>query len=118
MTVRPSAAARRSISWVTPVASEPTLTLGDVERGLEQVAAATLLPFVFVLNNSFRRTHEQYYSFFVQDDFRVNDNLTLILEAQNLTDERNTLFIDSVREDTLFETRIGRTYTLGATYKF
>ncbi len=47
-----------------------------------------------------------------------NDHLTLILEAQNLTEERNTLFIDSVREDTLFQTDIGRTYTMGATYKF
>lgn len=46
------------------------------------------------------------------------DNLMLIVEARNLTDERNTLFIDSTREDTLFETRIGRTFTLGATYKF
>src|SRR5687767_14686035 len=27
-------------------------------------AALTLVPFVFVLNNSFRRTHEQYHSFF------------------------------------------------------
>lgn len=42
---------------------------------------------------------------------------TLILDAQNLTAERNTLFIDSEREDTLFETAIGRTYTFGATYK-
>jgi TonB-dependent receptor len=50
--------------------------------------------------------------------WNFNDNLTLILEAQNLTNERNTLFIDSVREDTLFQTDIGRTYTLGATYKF
>jgi TonB-dependent receptor len=50
--------------------------------------------------------------------YNVNDNLMLILEAQNLTDERNTLYIDSVREDTLFETRIGRTYAFGATYKF
>lgn len=50
--------------------------------------------------------------------WNFNDNLTLILEAQNLTEERNTLFIDSVREDTLFQTDIGRTYTLGATYKF
>jgi TonB-dependent receptor len=50
--------------------------------------------------------------------YNVNDNLMVILEAQNLTDERNTLYIDSVREDTLFETRIGRTYTVGATYKF
>jgi outer membrane receptor protein involved in Fe transport len=50
--------------------------------------------------------------------YNVSDHLTVIVEAQNLTDERNTLYIDSVREDTLFETRIGRTYTVGATYKF
>ncbi|MBC8027383.1 MAG: TonB-dependent receptor [Steroidobacteraceae bacterium] len=50
--------------------------------------------------------------------FNVNDNLTLILEVQNVTDERNTLYIDSVREDTLFQTEIGRTATLGATFKF
>ena len=48
----------------------------------------------------------------------MNDNFTLILEAQNITDERNTLFIDSQREDTLFQTEIGRTFTLGATFKF
>jgi iron complex outermembrane receptor protein len=50
--------------------------------------------------------------------WNFNDYLTLILEAQNLTEERNTLFIDSQREDTLFQTDIGRTYTLGATIKF
>ncbi len=48
----------------------------------------------------------------------INDNFTMILEAQNLTDERNVLFIDSSREDTLFETEIGRTFNLGATFKF
>lgn len=50
--------------------------------------------------------------------WNVNDHLSLILEVQNLTDERNTLYIDSQREDTLFQTEIGRTFTLGATYKF
>jgi iron complex outermembrane recepter protein len=50
--------------------------------------------------------------------WNVTDNLSLILEAQNLTDERNTLYIDSQREDTLFQTEIGRTYTMGATFKF
>ncbi len=50
--------------------------------------------------------------------WNVTDNLSMILEAQNLTDERNTLFIDSQREDTLFQTEIGRTFTLGATFKF
>ena len=50
--------------------------------------------------------------------WNVNDNLTFIFEAQNLTDERNTLYIDSQREDTLFQTEIGRTYNVGVTYKF
>jgi iron complex outermembrane recepter protein len=50
--------------------------------------------------------------------WNVTDNLTLILEAQNLTDERNTLFIDRAREDTLFQTEIGRTFNFGATLKF
>ena len=50
--------------------------------------------------------------------YNVSDNLTLIFEVQNVTEERNTLYIDSVREDTLFQTEIGRTATLGATFKF
>jgi iron complex outermembrane receptor protein len=50
--------------------------------------------------------------------WNVNDHFTLILEGQNLTDERNTLFIDRAREDTLFQTEIGRTVNLGATFKF
>jgi TonB-dependent receptor len=50
--------------------------------------------------------------------FNVNEHLTLIFEVQNVTEERNTLYIDSVREDTLFQTEIGRTATLGATFKF
>lgn len=53
-----------------------------------------------------------------QASWFVNDNLTLILEAQNLTGERNVLYIDNTREDTLFETEVGTTYTLGATFKF
>src|SRR5215208_5561801 len=36
------------------------------------IAALTLLPFVFVLNNSFRRTHEQYHSFFGLPDAVTN----------------------------------------------
>jgi TonB-dependent receptor len=50
--------------------------------------------------------------------YNINDHFNLILEAQNLTNERNVLFIDSVRQDTLFETTIGRTFTFGATYRF
>ena len=50
--------------------------------------------------------------------YNLTENFKLILEAQNLTDERNTLYIDSKRQDTLFETRLGRTFTAGATVKF
>ncbi|MEO8018884.1 MAG: TonB-dependent receptor [Pseudomonadota bacterium] len=50
--------------------------------------------------------------------YHFTDNFSIIVEAQNLTDERNTLYIDSVREDTLFQTEIGRTYTIGANFKF
>lgn len=53
-----------------------------------------------------------------QASWFVTDNLTLMLEAQNLTGERSTLYIDNDREDTLFQTETGTTYTLGATYKF
>jgi outer membrane receptor protein involved in Fe transport len=47
----------------------------------------------------------------------VTDRIKLILEAQNLTDERNRLYIDSVRKDTLFETRVGRTITFGVNFR-
>ncbi|KQU49803.1 TonB-dependent receptor [Sphingomonas sp. Leaf339] len=50
--------------------------------------------------------------------YNLTDNFKLIIEAQNLTDERNTLYIDSTRKDTLFETRLGRTFNVGATVKF
>ncbi|UDF04577.1 TonB-dependent receptor [Asticcacaulis sp. AND118] len=50
--------------------------------------------------------------------YQVTDKLRLSVEAQNLTDEQNRLYIDSNRQDTLFETRIGRTVTFGLTYKY
>ncbi|ESQ93487.1 TonB-denpendent receptor [Asticcacaulis sp. AC460] len=50
--------------------------------------------------------------------YELNDNLKLIFEAQNLTDEQNRLFIDSAREDTLFELRNGKTFTIGVNYKY
>jgi len=49
--------------------------------------------------------------------YNVPDRLKIIVEAQNLTDEQNRLYIDSQRQDTLFETRIGRTFTFGVTYR-
>ena len=53
-----------------------------------------------------------------QASWFVNDNLSILLEAQNLTGERSTLYIDDTRENTLFQTEVGTTYTLGATFKF
>jgi TonB-dependent receptor len=53
-----------------------------------------------------------------QASWHVTDNLTFLLEAQNLTGERSTLYIDDDRENTLFQTEVGTTYTLGATFKF
>lgn len=45
--------------------------------------------------------------------YNVSDRMKIILEAQNLTDEQNRLYVDSQRDDTLFQTRVGRTVTLG-----
>ncbi|WP_294333472.1 TonB-dependent receptor [uncultured Sphingomonas sp.] len=50
--------------------------------------------------------------------FNLNDHVKLIVEAQNITDERNNLYIDSVRRDTLFQTRIGRTFNFGVNFQF
>jgi TonB-dependent receptor len=45
--------------------------------------------------------------------YAITDNLKVTIEASNLTDEQNRIYIDSKRQDTLFQTRIGRTVTLG-----
>jgi len=50
--------------------------------------------------------------------YNLTDNIRVIVEATNLTDERNTLFVDGTRQDTLFETRIGRTVNFGINAKF
>jgi TonB-dependent receptor len=50
--------------------------------------------------------------------FNITEHVTLIAEATNLTNERNKLYIDSVRQDPLYESTIGRTFTLGANVKF
>lgn len=50
--------------------------------------------------------------------YYMTDSLRLTFEAQNLTNERNTLYIDSQRKDPLFETEIGRTFTVGVSATF
>ena len=51
-------------------------------------------------------------------NFNLTDNIKLIAEVQNITDERNTLYVDGTRQDTLFETRLGRTFNFGANVRF
>jgi len=50
--------------------------------------------------------------------YALSDKLKLTLEASNLTDEQKRLYIDSTREDTIFETRVGRTVIFGISYKY
>lgn len=50
--------------------------------------------------------------------FNVTERIKLTLDAQNLTDEHNVLYIDSVRQDPLFDTRIGRTFSFGVNARF
>jgi len=50
--------------------------------------------------------------------YQITDTFRVSLEAQNLTDEHNTLYIDSRREDTQYDTHSGRTYTLGVSYRY
>jgi iron complex outermembrane receptor protein len=55
-------------------------------------------------------------------DASASYNLTkaakLTLDVQNITDEHNVLYIDSGRQDPLFDSRIGRTVTVGINAKF
>lgn len=50
--------------------------------------------------------------------YALTPAIKLIVEVQNITDARNSLYIDSQRQDTLFETRTGRTFNIGATARF
>jgi outer membrane receptor protein involved in Fe transport len=57
---------------------------------------------------------------FVDAAFSYNlmKDVKLTIEGQNLTDEHNILYIDSGRQDPLFNTRTGRTFTVGVNAKF
>lgn len=50
--------------------------------------------------------------------YAVTPNVKLIVEGTNLTDEQNRLYIDSTRKDTLYQTRVGRTFTVGVNARF
>ncbi|MFT4089196.1 MAG: TonB-dependent receptor [Asticcacaulis sp.] len=50
--------------------------------------------------------------------YNLTPNVRFFLEAQNLTDEHNRQYIDSVRQDTVYDTRSGRTVSMGMTVKY
>jgi len=50
--------------------------------------------------------------------YNLTPKLKLFFEAQNLTDEHNRQYIDSVRQDTVYDTRAGRTVSLGLTLRY
>ncbi|WP_256731514.1 TonB-dependent receptor [Sphingomonas sp. dw_22] len=50
--------------------------------------------------------------------FNVTDNIKLIVEGQNLTDERISLYIDGNRKDQQLLSRVGRTLTAGVNVRF
>nr|WP_314467325.1 TonB-dependent receptor [uncultured Novosphingobium sp.] len=50
--------------------------------------------------------------------YNISDAIKLIVEGTNLTDEQNSLYTDSQRQDTLFQTRVGRTISAGVNVKF
>ncbi|MDF0487327.1 TonB-dependent receptor [Sphingomonas sp. H39-1-10] len=50
--------------------------------------------------------------------YNITENFKLIIEAQNLTDEQNRLYTDSQRKDTLYQTRVGRTFAVGVNARF
>jgi outer membrane receptor protein involved in Fe transport len=50
--------------------------------------------------------------------YRLTQRLRLTFEALNITDEFNRYFIDSTRDDTLFYSHSGRTFSLGVSFKY
>lgn len=50
--------------------------------------------------------------------YALTDQFKITFEAQNLTDEHQTILVDSVRQDTLFDSHVGRTFTFGVSYRY
>ena len=51
-----------------------------------------------------------------QASYKIGSGVKLTVEAQNLTDEANIQYIDSVRQDSLFALRTGRTFSVGLSW--
>ncbi|WP_181404648.1 TonB-dependent receptor [Asticcacaulis tiandongensis] len=50
--------------------------------------------------------------------YDLTPGVRIFFEAQNLTDEHNRQYIDSVRQDTVYDTRSGRTVSFGLTMRY
>ncbi|MGH6615951.1 TonB-dependent receptor [Sphingomonas sp.] len=50
--------------------------------------------------------------------YNINDNIKLIAEVSNITNETNRLTVDTVREDPLYTSYFGRTYALAVNFQF
>jgi len=50
--------------------------------------------------------------------YKINDNIKLIAEVSNITDETNRLYTDTKRKDPLYTSYFGRTYALAVNFQF
>lgn len=50
--------------------------------------------------------------------YNINENIKLIAEVSNITNETNRLTIDTVRQDPLYTAFFGRTYALAVNFQF
>lgn len=49
--------------------------------------------------------------------YQITPQIRITLEAQNLTNEHNGYYVDSVRQDTLYDVYSGRKFTIGVNFK-
>jgi TonB-dependent receptor len=52
-----------------------------------------------------------------QMSYQINDRFKVLVEGQNVTNQDNVQYIDSVRRDSLFALHSGRTFTIGVDFK-
>ncbi len=50
--------------------------------------------------------------------YALTDRFNISLKGTHLTDERQQLFVVSVRRDTFYDSHFGRTFTFGVSYRY
>lgn len=50
--------------------------------------------------------------------YNITENIKLIAEVQNITNEQNKLYTDTTRQDPLYTANFGRTFALAANFQF